>query len=92
MPNNVPNLDAMEHDDLMSFWQRAIAIRPIKLGRELFPSRPVGYTAATRNLGCYAVNKATAIGLRLRGRIRGALRYEAIADGIYKDLPEWAKW
>ena len=86
-----PNLDAMERGELMEFWQ-ATNVTPVTEARRLFPERPAGYVSATKNLGHYAANKATAMRCRLAGRPDSALQYEAICDRIYSDLPEFARW
>jgi hypothetical protein len=91
MENNVPNLDAMPHDELMTFWatyQRSGRKRAI----ELFGQKREGYTRVASDLANYASNKATAMGCRVRGDIQTALMYEGICDRIYKSLPEWARW
>lgn len=92
--SGAPNLDAMFPDDLREFGTRATlrGIRPIALARTLFPDKPKGYVRATRDLGHYAWNKATAMGLRERGEIARALSYEWICDSIYNNLPEFARW
>ncbi len=87
-----PNLDAQTEDWLMSFWHVATTTEPVRLARILFPDRPKGYVTATRDLGHYASNKATAQRCRLAGRIERALCYEDIADGIYANLPTFARW
>jgi hypothetical protein len=86
------NFDGMTYDELMEFWKKANSVRPIAFARELFPDRPRGYVATTRDLGNYASNKATAVGLRLQGRIQNALQYEGICDRIYLGLPSYATW
>jgi hypothetical protein len=88
--NNVPNLDAMTSDELMTFWMRHQGGR--QGYRELFPNGGPGTIRATSKLACYASNKATAMTCRLDGRIDTALMYEGIADRIYNELPDWAKW
>ena len=87
------NLDAMEHDQLVDFAAKFIGhgVRPIRAARELFPDRPTGYVESARMLRCYAWNKATAVSLRLEGRINSAISYENICDRIYAELPEYAK-
>jgi len=60
--------------------------------RTLFPDEPQGYVAAACYLTHYAANKAIAMGLRVAGMIADALRYEAICDRLYKELPEFARW
>jgi hypothetical protein len=86
------NLDSLEAAELMAFWGRTNSVRPLSFARELFPSKPAGYVAATKSLGHYASNKATAIDCRLRGDIQAALMYEEIADRIYSELPEFSLW
>jgi hypothetical protein len=86
------NLDCATPDELMAFWSRTNSVRPISFARQLFPERPKGYVGVTRDLGCYASNKATAIELRLDGKIQDALMYEGICDRIYDRLPEYARW
>lgn len=94
--NNVPNLDCMSAEDLWLFWKEHH--RPSRASaRALFPDRPEGYIKATVKLSCYASNKATAIQLRLDGKIADAQKYEQICDAIYSGnkyyrLPDWAKW
>ena len=87
--STVPNLDAMDHEDLMSFWamhQRG------RVAWQVFPNGGKGTRNATGDLACYASNKATAIACRLRGDIATALSYERICDSIYEGLPAWARW
>lgn len=89
MENNVPNLDAMSADDLMKFWfkhQRGWK------RTELFPAGGKGTQHATALLSAYASNKATAITCRERGDIEAAMIYEGIADRIYGELPDFARW
>ena len=87
--SNVPNLDAMEDAALMTFWFEHQRGRGAKA---LFPAGGKGTRIATGDLACYASNKATAMSCRLRGDIQAALMYEGIADRIYTDLPEFARW
>ena len=86
---NIPNLDCMETSDLMMFWH---ASSDRATARNLFPSRPKGYTRLAKDLGNYAANKATAMSCRARGDIQTARSYEAIAENIYRDLPYFARW
>lgn len=87
----VPNLDAQTEDWLMSFWH-ATYIGGWAVARFLFPERPARYVTVTGKLGNYASNKATAQRERLAGNIESALYYERIADSIYEDLPDYARW
>lgn len=83
--NEAPNLDAMTHDELMTFWHKH------QNGRaNLFTGK--GSRTATNDLSCYASNKATAMSCRLRGDIQTAQMYEGICDRIYGRLPEFARW
>lgn len=43
-------------------------------------------------LSAYATNKAHAMAFRQDGDIPRAREHEAVCDGIYKRLPEWARW
>lgn len=87
--NNVPNLDAkMEPRELRMFYEQHQNGRNYK---GLFPSGGEGTKNATADLANYAINKVTALGLRLDGKIAKAQEYEDICDSIYKDLPAWAK-
>jgi hypothetical protein len=92
METGSPNLDCMSPDDLMDFWARTNSVRPLKMAREIFPSCPAGYVRATKDLGCYASNKATAMCQRSQGNIAIAQQYEDICDRIYAELPDYAKW
>ncbi len=89
--NNVPNLDAMEPDDLMKFWYRHNCKSRAR-ARALFGEQFSGYINAMRDLANYASNKATAMQCRLRGDVQGALMYEGICERIYSELPPLARW
>lgn len=89
---NLPNLDCLSGDELRAFWLGTSSSRPIRAARRIFPSRRRGYVRTTKDLSHYAINKATAQGLRLKGEITRAMVYEAICDRIYSRLPEWARW
>lgn len=43
-------------------------------------------------LSAYAHDKAKAMRHRVDGNIQTAIGLERHADGIYKQLPEWARW
>lgn len=88
----VPNLDAMSKEDLMAFWMKYQNISRRKDCAELIGDRRKGYTTIAKDLGAYAVNKATAIGCRLRGDIQAAQIYERICDSIYDGIPEDCRW
>ncbi len=91
MTNNVPNLDAMAEDDLMSFWSRYA--RPSRKDAEsLIGDRRRGFTTLAGRLAGYASNKATAMACRRRGDIQAALIYEHICDSIYERLPADLQW
>lgn len=91
--NGAPNIDcwSIDHDDITKLAQ-CLEQNSRRAGRIMFPDRPKGYVAATRNLGHYAWNKATAMQCRSRGDVIGATNYEAICERIYGRLPEFAKW
>ena len=86
--NNVPNLDAMTRDELMTFWMQHQRGR----GYKALLGSGRGRMKATAFLACYASNVATALACRLRGDISTACMYERIADNIYAKLPDYAKW
>lgn len=90
--HGAPNLDAMSIEDLMSFWYETNSVRPVAVAKRLFGTASNGRTKATKLLGCYACNKATAMRCRLNGKINIALSYEDICDRIYEDLPAFARW
>lgn len=84
------NLDGYAGDPIL-VWA-AVRFQPVKVARVLFPSRPKGYVSATYSIGAYAANLSAARSCRLRGDIRAAMVYETICDGIYNDLPDFARW
>lgn len=86
-----PNLDAMPRSELQSFC-RAIQLAPHVEARKLFPSKPRGYTMATKRLRAYATNIIEAQCFRERGEITAALEYEAVCERIYQRLPTFARW
>lgn len=65
---------------------------PVPCAQELFPSRPVGYTIATKTIGRYAAVKYRAMRNRLAGNITMALALEERCERIYAQLPEFARW
>ncbi len=85
------NLDAMTPDDLWEIHNR-LHQHPVLEARKLFPEKPQGYVAAAHTLKNYCANKAVAMKLRLEGRIAVALRYEAICERLYGELPDFARW
>ncbi len=90
--SNVPNFDAMEPQEAWDWAISAEGKRPIAKARELFPERPEGYLGATILLRCYAYNIVTAKKCRKLGEIVAAMQYEKIAERIYSQLPEYARW
>lgn len=85
------NLDGIDKDDLWDLHNR-LHKHPVIEARKLFPCRPRGYVVAARTLSHCAANKATAMGLRLTGKIAEALTYEAICERLYDELPDFARW
>lgn len=90
--NDVPNLDSMTTDDLTTFARNYDRGNRRANAAELFPDHPTGRVNAMHDLVNYAWNTITARKCRERGEIYTALRYEAIAQRIYDNLPEWARW
>jgi len=89
------NLDCCTTDpDVLWEIGRYIEKNPVKAARVLFKWRPEGYVRATRDLGRYAENKATAMRCRLPGGtgVVAAQGYELICDRIYDELPAFARW
>lgn len=86
----VPNLDAMELDELMAFAKKYCRTQAYK---ELFPNGALSMRKhVTDQLACYADWKASAIMERQAGHVAAALSYEKNCENIYKKLPAWAKW
>ena len=85
------NLDATDKDELWDLHER-LRQHLVAEARKLFPDKPQGYVRAARTMKNYAANKATAMGLRLAGKVSTAMTYEAICDRLYKQLPEFARW
>lgn len=89
--SNVPNLDSMSEKELMAFWMKYQNHQKRTDAKALVGDRK-GYTRLAAQLGAYAINKATAMGCRLKGDISAALVYEQICDNIYKKLPADLRW
>lgn len=89
--DNAPNLDCMPIEDLRDLAVGTMHF-PRKTAIQLFPEKPKGYVAATKDLGHYAWNKIAAMDSRRMGNITGAQGYEAICDRIYQQLPAFARW
>lgn len=90
MTYEIPNLDAMNADELWAFWEKTYN-RP-SAARALFPDRPKRYTVVTDDLANYACNKSVAMKLRASGKISDAQIYENICESIYDKLPQHARW
>ena len=89
IPNNVPNLDAMSQNELSDFWNlHGSGTRFIII----FPKGGAGTKKAANDLANYAMNKSTAMRMRLEGRIQDAEKYERICQRVYNSLPTWARW
>lgn len=87
-----PNIDCFGEADEIWTLAEVFKLQSRECGRIMFPARPAGYVTATRNLGHYAYNKATAMRCRARGDVSGAMQYEDICQRIYNRLPAWARW
>lgn len=85
------NLDAMDQEELWALHRR-LSEHLVAEARKLFPEQPQGYVAAACYITHYVANKAIAMELRAAGEIADALRYEAICDRLYTELPRFARW
>ena len=85
----VPNLDALNDDELQQF---ALRHKGGRQPRELFPEGGAGTTVATTALARYADLTHQARLSRRGGRIADALVFEDKADWTYQGLPVWARW
>lgn len=91
MANMVPNLDAMDQEELMKFWKRFHRPRR-KEAAELIGDRRKGYTNLASLIAGYACNKAVAMGCREKGDIQAAQVYELHCDMTYERIPEDLRW
>lgn len=60
-----------------------------------FSMDPADHDAACMlfdSLASYSRHKARAMRHRLKGEMGAARTQEEICEGVYKRLPEWAKW
>ncbi len=85
------NLDAMEWDDLDTFWRLVNEDAPAQAVK-IFPGQPVGYVEATEQLALYAETKKTAMQKRAAGEIPQAEDLEEACEDIYVRLPKFAQW
>ena len=83
-------LEGLEPADLSAFAKAAQ--NPVLFGRMLFPKRQRKFTEAAVLLAGYAHRTADAMRFRRCGDVNTALRLEHVAESIYKQLPEYAKW
>jgi hypothetical protein len=83
-------LEGLEPDDLRAF--SAAAQNPILFGRMLFPKRTRSFSLVVPLLAGYADRTARAMELRKKGLVTSAMHIEQVADTIYNQLPEFAKW
>ena len=87
--NDVPNLDAMDPEDLRQFAKHhALGAN----ASELFPEQRQGISGPVAVLARYAAEKACAMSARAAGHIQTAQNHERKCDVIYRELPEFARW
>ncbi len=86
----VPNLDAMNPEELWALWAKWRYAKRSDAVALVGPRK--GYTVLVGNLAGYASNKATAMNCRIRGDIPAAQVYESICESIYSELPEDCRW
>ena len=88
------NPEGMDKDELQAFSRLTAKLYPVAEAQRFFggpPYRP-GYVKVFKKLMEYARNKSAAMGLREKGQIVKAKRYERVCQEIYEDLPAWARW
>ena len=94
-PDGVPNLDAMNDDELMTFcrthtdgmeWRQLFHTDEA----DRFECERAQETA--RQLSLYAWHLYLSRNARLEGKVHSARSQEAFAQRIYNQLPEWARW
>lgn len=86
--NEVPNLDAMNLDELYEF-------KCFLQHKELACMNLMGHCkdeSPIIQLWTYTINKRSAIKHRLNGSIPDALECESVCDSIYKHLPDNLQW
>tara|TARA_R100000951_G_C2614481_1_gene172299 strand:+ start:315 stop:593 length:279 start_codon:yes stop_codon:yes gene_type:complete len=91
--NTIPNLDALDSADLLSYARRyEVKGLPRAAAALLIGDRRKGYTLIARNVGHYARNAHVARECRIRGDIQAAQNYENICENIYARLPADLRW
>lgn len=91
-PEGVPNLDAMEDLELLNFHRKhKDGWDWDKLFESAVVSKEEGKATAGQ-LSLYAWYLYIARLDRHDGQIRRAQEYEALAQRVYEQLPEWARW
>jgi hypothetical protein len=89
----IPNLDAMETKELLQFWvKHRLGINAHLLFPDSDSANLLADGQAAHKLSEYALTKVAAVNCRRRGDIAQALRWEALCDTIYADLPARARW
>lgn len=88
---NIPNFDAMDKDELMTFWFKYAHATRVQ-AEDLVGDRRKGFTVIAKQVANYAANKGAAVSCRLKGDIVGAQIYESICDSIYDSLPADLRW
>lgn len=90
MDQEIPNFDAMTQEELRAFWGKwHVTTQNKAVG--LVGNRPDA-CKVVEVLATYAINKSTAMGLRLEGKIAEAVKYEADCDLAYERLPVDVRW
>lgn len=87
---DTPNFDAMTQEELRDFWAKwhiTTKKKAVVVTGERKDAKNI-----MEVLACYAINKASAIGLRLQGNINAAMTYEHACELCYGRLPEDVRW
>jgi len=86
----IPNFDAMNQEELRAFWSKW-HVTTNRKAVEFLGAR-VDARTTMETLANYAINKSTAMGLRIEGRISEAMRYEEHCELAYDRLPADVRW
>ena len=85
------DLDTASQEQLEEAWREWEA-HPATAANSFFPGFPDGRISAVLDLAQFARRKRLAVKCRLDGHIDRAMILEDQCEGIYDQLPDYARW
>jgi len=89
--SKIPNLDSLSKAQLEQWVSQNTPVT-ISSASELFPSRPQDYIEAAELLLHFGLRRLYSLKFLEKGDLEASRLSDKIADGIYRELPGYAKF